>query len=76
MNGDSLELMQAISDSRAETLKAIGTLHSEFSSFKGTAEEKLKNLEETDKRQWIASVCIVPIVTTLHYFANKIGIKV
>lgn len=43
-------------------------------------EERFDSLEETmktnDTRQWIVSACVIPIVSGLHYLANKIGIKV
>lgn len=43
-------------------------------------EIRMQTIEETvntnDRRQWIVSACVIPIVSTLHYMANKFGIRV
>ena len=70
MNGDTLVVMQAISDSRNELTKAIGDLHAEFANFKGSTEARVLELEEkqkkTDSRQWIHS-CIVFAGGIIHH---------
>jgi hypothetical protein len=43
-------------------------------------EERFDSIEETmrsnDLKQWVISACVIPVVSGLHYLANKIGIKV
>jgi hypothetical protein len=74
MNGDSLEIMKAISDFRQESTKAISDLHSEFSGFKGSMEARVKSVEDdqqkTEKRQWIHS-CIVFGAGLIHHDLGK-----
>jgi hypothetical protein len=70
MNGDTLAVMQAISDSRNELTKAIGELHAEFCGFKGTMDSRVAELEakqeKGEKRQWVHS-CIVFAGSILHH---------
>lgn len=70
MNGDSLQIMQAISDARAEMLKAVGDLHQEFSGHKANIEVRVKAVEDeqtkVERRQWIHS-CIVFAGSVLHH---------
>jgi len=62
MNGDTLAVMQAISDSRNELTKAIGEVHAEFANFKGSTEARVSELEDkqnsNEKRQWIHSLAV------------------
>lgn len=76
MNGDMQELMQYIGENHSAQMAAIASLAKEFAEHKGKTEERLNTLEQADTRQWIVSVCIVPIITVLHYFANKLGFRV
>ena len=70
MNGDTLEVMKAISDFRQEASVAISSLHTEFAGFKGSVETRIKVVEEeqakTEKRQWVHS-CIVLAGSILHH---------
>ncbi len=70
MNGDTLEVMKAISDFRQESSEAIAQLHSEFSSFKGGMDVRVaaieKDQEKADKKQWVHS-CIVFAGSILHH---------
>ena len=70
MNGDTLDVMKAISDFRQESAEAIGKLHSEFASFKGGMDVRVQAIEDdqvkTDKRQWVHS-CIVFAGSLLHH---------
>jgi hypothetical protein len=74
MNGDSLEIMKAISDFRQEAAEAIGQLHQEFSEFKGNMNARVEAVEDdqrkTEKRQWIHS-CIVLAGSVLHHDLGK-----
>jgi hypothetical protein len=74
MNGDTLEVMKAISDFRQESAEAIGKLHSEFSGFKGNIDARVTAIEDdqrkTEKRQWIHS-CIVLAGSILHHDLGK-----
>lgn len=75
MNGDTLEVMKAISDARAEMLKAVGDLHQEFSGFKGSMEARVGTIEteqdDAKKRQWYHSI-IVGIGTIVHHDLSSI----
>ena len=70
MNGDTLAVMQAISDARAEMLKAVGDLHQEFSGHKAGIEARVSAVENTqdkaEKRQWVHS-CIVFAAGLIHH---------
>ena len=74
MNGDTLEVMKAISDFRQEAAEAIGQLHQEFSEFKGNMNARVEAVEDdqrkTEKRQWIHS-CIVLAGSVLHHDLGK-----
>lgn len=70
MNGDTLAIMQAISNARAEMLDAVGNLKTEFASHKSNIDVRVKTIEEDQKtastRQWIHSV-IVFAVSLIHH---------
>jgi hypothetical protein len=34
------------------------------------------DVKSKDTRHFVVSACVIPIVTGLHYLANKVGIKV
>lgn len=76
MDGDVQALMQYIGENHTAQMEAIAALAKEFAEHKGKTDERLNALEQADTRQWVASVCIIPLISVLHYFANKIGIKV
>ena len=76
MNGDMQDLMQYIGENHNAQMEAIAALAKEFAEHKGKTEERLNTLEQADTRQWVVSVCIVPIITILHFIANKLGIRV
>ena len=69
-NEDTAAILTALSDSRNELTKAIGELHSEFSSFKGGMEVRVESIEKdqekADKRQWVHS-CIVFAGSMIHH---------
>jgi len=62
MNGDTLEVMKAISDFRQESAEAISKLHQEFASFKGGMDVRVTAIEadqeKAEKRQWIHSILV------------------
>jgi hypothetical protein len=71
---DSLAIIKAISDFRQEASEAIGTLHAEFSGFKGNIEARMVAVEEdqkkSERRQWVHS-CIVLAGSVLHHDLGK-----
>jgi hypothetical protein len=70
MNGDTLAVMQAISDSRNELTKAIGDLHSEFSSHKANIDVRVQAIEDDQKsakvKQYIHSI-VVFLGSAIHH---------
>jgi hypothetical protein len=69
VTSDSQAVMQSIGDARADMLEAIGSLSKEFSEFKGTVTESIKNtnirignIEDKQKtqenRQWYHSMIV------------------
>ncbi len=75
----------ALSDDQVTEL--LIKINSTVGEIKGTLEATVKAHEQrfdavenkvdaNDRRQWVVSACVIPIVTALHYAANKIGIKV
>jgi len=75
----------ALSDDQVTEL--LMSINSTVGEIKGTLEATVKaheqrfdSIEDTmktnDRRQWVVSACVIPVVSALHYAANKIGIKV
>jgi hypothetical protein len=75
----------AISDD--QVLQLLTTIKESLGRVEGTLtatieahEKRFDTVEDTiktnDTRQWVVSVCVIPVVTALHYFANKVGFKV
>ena len=79
MNGDTLEVMKAISDFRQEASEAIGKLHSEFAGFKGSMEARVEAVEEdqskAEKRQWIHSVIVLAGSVVHHDLGRWLNLK-
>jgi len=70
-----------------QTLELLTSMKESLGRIEGTLtatvrahEDRFDNIEDTmksnDTKQWIISACVIPVVSGLHYFANKIGIKV
>lgn len=73
----------ALSDDQVAQL--LTSINSTVGEIKGTLEatakaheQRFDSIEKTmasnDLKQWIVSVCVIPVVAALHYAANKIGI--
>jgi len=80
MNGDTVEVMKAISDSRAEMLKAVGDLHQQFSGFRGAMESRVTAVETTqqiqERRQWYHSIIVFVTGAVHHGVSNWFGWKI
>jgi hypothetical protein len=86
MNGDSLELMQALGTIHADLKQDIGDLKAEVAGFKGAftsdlkaANVRMKNIEDDmkDQKFWgNVKASSGPFLVALHIVAHKLGIKV
>lgn len=80
MNGDLQELMEHISGLHNQQMTAISDLGREFSEHKGAVETKLvaieKEQDNQDRRQWIHSFVVIPVLALLHGIAHHFGIQV
>lgn len=60
--------------------ESMGRIEGTLSATIKAHDDRFDAVEETmktnDRRQWIVSAGVIPIVSALHYLANKIGIKV
>ena len=76
---DSSEILRAISDFRQEAAEAVGTLHAEFSGFKGNIDARMNAVEEdqrkTEKRQWIHSVAVAAASVVHHDLGRWLNLK-
>jgi hypothetical protein len=80
MDKDQVQLiMKEISDTRAETLRAIGELHQQFSGFKGGMDVRVKTVEDRQadmaKRQWYHSTIVFAGGVLHHSLAQWFGWK-
>jgi hypothetical protein len=79
MNGDTLAIMQAISDSRNELTKAIGELDSKFAGFKGGMDERVTELEakqeKAGNRQWYHSLIVFAVGVIHHDLGQWLNLK-
>ena len=75
----------SISDDQTLTLltdikQGLGRVEGTLTATIKAHEERFDSVEEAmrtnDTRQWVVSVCVIPVVSALHYLANKFGIKV
>jgi hypothetical protein len=75
----------ALSDDQTVSLltdikQGLGRVEGTLAATIKAHEERFQNIEDTmktnDTRQWIASGLVIPIVSGLHYIANKFGIRV
>lgn len=70
------QLFQMLSDIKESSGRMEGKLDATVKAHTERFEAIEEDIKTKDTRQWIASVCVIPVVTGLHYLANKIGIKV
>lgn len=70
------EILKAITDLSTR----VETYHGDFREFRGATNERVTNLEEDFKtaKNWetFKIIGVIPIVTALHYLANRLGMKV
>jgi hypothetical protein len=70
------QMLQMFSDIKGAVGSMSGKLDTVVEAHKQRFESIEADMKSNDTRQWIVSACVIPVVTTLHFFANKIGIKV
>jgi hypothetical protein len=79
MNGDTLAIMQAISNARAEMLNAVGELKTEFASHKSNIDVRVENIEDEQKssktKQWIHSAIVFAAGAIHHDLGNWLNWK-
>lgn len=70
------QLFQMFSDIKESTGRMEGKLTATIDAHAKRFDAIEEDIKSKDTRQWIVSACVIPVVTGLHYLANKIGIKV
>ena len=69
-------VISLLSQIKADVGEVKGTLTATVDAHNTRFENIEKTMDSNDRRQWVVSAAVIPIVSALHYLANKIGIKV
>ena len=70
------QVVEMFSEIKESTGRMEGKLDATITAHATRFEAIEKQIATNDKRQWIVSACVLPVVTALHYLANKMGFKV
>jgi hypothetical protein len=80
MNGDSLEIMQAVGAMHADLQKQIGEVKTEIAELRGGIVARVENLEQDENRNFWLDKCEkwlpAPIFVSAHILMHKMGWKV
>jgi len=70
------QLVEVLTDIKEGIGRLEGTLAATVDAHDKRFEAIEKLVDQNETRSWIISAGVVPVVTALHYLANKIGIRV
>lgn len=70
------QIVELLTDIKGAIGEMKGTLEATVKAHDARMDSIEDTVKSNDRRQWIVSACVVPIVSALHFYANKLGIKV